>query len=96
LQKDKDCKSTPTPAEDDESVTYLQLQPKDQNDLTDRRVKVPVRLDLEARKGGSNTGHEQARREFEPKTPQDYPILKLTEAFDEQNQRTPVKISLAM
>lgn len=25
LQKDKDYKSTPTPAEDDESVTYLQL-----------------------------------------------------------------------
>ena len=29
LQKDNDYKSTPTPAEDDESLAYLQLQPKD-------------------------------------------------------------------
>jgi hypothetical protein len=66
-------------------VTYLQLQPKDQNDLTDLQVNIPAGLNLEARKGGSNTGLERIRKEFEPKTPQDYPMLKLTEAYDKQN-----------
>jgi hypothetical protein len=51
---------------------------------------------LEARKGGSTAGHERTRKEFEQKTPQDYPILKLTEALDVKNYRTPVKITSAM